>query len=67
MRYIVCFFAIFFLFLGISDSQQITMKRNNYVTELNIKINPDFIYSYYTEGRNAKVIFKNKSKIHANF
>ena len=63
MKYTVYFFAMFFLFLGTSDSQQITMKRNNYVTELNIKINPDFIYSYYIEGRNANVIFKNKIRV----
>ena len=63
MKYLIYLLSAFFLFIGVSNSQQITMKRNNYVTEIKIKINPDFIYSYYQENNSVKIIFKSKFRL----
>jgi tetratricopeptide (TPR) repeat protein len=64
----ICYLTIFFIFFffGILSSQQITMKRNDYVTEIKININPDYIYSYYQKGNQIKVIFKNPIKVGIN-
>jgi TolA-binding protein len=63
MKYITLLILVILFVSGQLNSQQITMKRNNYVTEIKIKINPEYIYSYYLEDNQVKIKFKSSIKL----
>ena len=63
MKCIISLLLVIFVFSASLNSQQITMKRNNYVTEIKIKVNPEHIYSYYQEGNQVNVKFKSSIRL----
>ncbi|MDY6821213.1 MAG: tetratricopeptide repeat protein [Deferribacterota bacterium] len=66
MKIIIHFFlSIFFLFIVVSvtNSQQITIRKNDYVTELQLKVNPEYIDSYYEKDNKVFINFINPIRL----
>jgi TolA-binding protein len=52
-----------FINVNLVLAQQITLKNDKFVTELSIKVNPEYLASYYRGDNNITIRFKSKVKL----